>query len=78
MVYVAGARPVALRAIPKGVWALGFVSLFMDISSEMIHALLPVYMVAVLGTSAFAVGLIEGIAEATAAITKVFSGAVSE
>jgi len=59
MVEVAGSRPAALRAIPKGVWALGFVSLFMDISSEMIHALLPVYMVAVLGTSAFAVGLIE-------------------
>ncbi len=50
----------------------------MDISSEMIHALLPVYMVAVLGTSAFAVGLIEGVAEATAAITKVFSGALSD
>ncbi|CAN7453030.1 MFS transporter [Rhizobium sp. LjRoot258] len=78
MVDVAGSRPSALRAIPKGVWALGFVSLFMDISSEMIHALLPVYMVAVLGTSAFAVGLIEGIAEATAAITKVFSGALSD
>jgi len=78
MVDVAGSRPTALRAIPKGVWALGFVSLFMDISSEMIHALLPVYMVAILGMSAFAVGLIEGIAEATAAITKVFSGALSD
>ncbi|WP_028748029.1 MFS transporter [Rhizobium mesoamericanum] len=78
MVDVAGSRPAALRAIPKGVWALGFVSLFMDISSEMIHALLPVYMVGILGTSAFAVGLIEGIAEATAAITKVFSGALSD
>ena len=78
MVDVAGSRPAALRAIPKGVWALGFVSLFMDISSEMIHALLPVYMVAILGMSAFAVGLIEGIAEATAAITKVFSGALSD
>ena len=78
MVDIAGSRPAALRAIPKGVWALGFVSLFMDISSEMIHALLPVYMVAVLGTSAFAVGLIEGVAEATAAITKVFSGALSD
>ncbi|MDQ0558717.1 MFS family permease [Rhizobium mesoamericanum] len=78
MVDVTGSRPAALRAIPKGVWALGFVSLFMDISSEMIHALLPVYMVGILGTSAFAVGLIEGIAEATAAITKVFSGALSD
>lgn len=78
MVDAAAPRSTALRAIPKGVWALGFVSLFMDISSEMIHALLPVYMVAVLGTSAFSVGLIEGIAEATAAITKVFSGALSD
>jgi MFS family permease len=66
------------RAIPGSVWALGFVSMFMDISSEMIHALLPIYMVTVLGTSALSVGLIEGIAEATASITKVFSGALSD
>ena len=66
------------RGIPAGIWALGFVSLLMDTSSEMIHALLPVYMVAVLGTSALAVGIIEGIAEATASITKVFSGALSD
>lgn len=52
--------------------------MFMDISSEMIHALLPVYLVTVLGTSAIAVGVIEGIAEATAAITKIFSGAISD
>ncbi|WEX76195.1 MFS transporter [Sinorhizobium numidicum] len=69
---------ISRRGIPAGVWALGFVSMLMDISSEMIHALLPVYMVAVLGTSTFAVGLIEGIAEATASITKVFSGALSD
>ena len=60
-----------LRDIPAGVWALGFVSLLMDISSEMIHALLPVYLVTVLGASLLTVGVIEGIAEATAAITKV-------
>jgi MFS family permease len=64
--------------IPRTVWAIGFVSMLMDISSEMIHALLPIYMVTVLGTSALAVGIIEGIAEATAAITKVFSGALSD
>lgn len=64
--------------IPTGVWALGFVSLLMDVSSEMIHALLPVYLVVVLGASTLAVGFIEGIAEATAAITKVFSGALSD
>lgn len=67
-----------LRAIPTGVWALGFVSMFMDISSEMIHALLPVYFVTVLGTSAFTVGFIEGIAEATGQITRIFSGALSD
>jgi MFS family permease len=68
----------SLRQIPGGVWALGFVSMFMDISSEMIHALLPIYLVAVLGTSALTVGFIEGIAEATAMVTKVFSGALSD
>ncbi len=69
---------ITLRGIPTGVWALGFVSMLMDTSSEMIHALLPVYMVTVLGTSTLAVGIIEGIAEATASITKVFSGALSD
>ena len=68
----------AWKAVPGGVWALGFVSMLMDISSEMIHALLPIYMVTVLGTSALSVGFIEGIAEAVASITKVFSGVVSD
>jgi MFS family permease len=67
-----------LREIPPGVWALGFVSMLMDISSEIIHALLPVYLVTVLGASMVTVGFIEGIAEATASITKVFSGALSD
>ena len=66
------------RRLPAGIWALGFVSMLMDISSEMIHALLPVYLVIGLGTTALTVGIIEGIAEATAAITKVFSGALSD
>jgi MFS family permease len=66
------------REIPGGVWALGFVSLLMDISSEMIHALLPLYLVTVLGTSMLTVGVIEGIAEATASIVKIFSGALSD
>jgi MFS family permease len=66
------------RRLPAGIWALGLVSLLMDVSSEMIHALLPVYLVAGLGASVLAVGIIEGIAEATAAITKVFSGALSD
>lgn len=67
-----------LAAIPSGIWALGFVSMLMDISSEMIHAIFPIYLVTVLGTSTLTVGFIEGIAEATAAITKVFSGALSD
>lgn len=67
-----------LAKISRGVWALGFVSMFMDISSEMIYALLPIYLVAVLGTSALTVGFIEGIAEAAASITKIFSGALSD
>src|SRR5439155_7087787 len=66
------------REIPSGVWALGFVSLLMDISSEMIHALLPLYLVTVLGTSMLTVGVIEGIAEATTSIVKIFSGALSD
>jgi MFS family permease len=68
----------ALSKIPTGVWALGFVSMLMDISSEMIHSLLPLFMVGVLGASAVTVGLIEGLAEATALIVKVFSGALSD
>jgi MFS family permease len=64
--------------IPGSVWALGLVSLFMDLSSEMIHALLPLYLVSVLGASTLIVGFIEGIAEATASITKIFSGALSD
>jgi MFS family permease len=66
------------KRLPAGIWVLGFVSLLMDVSSEMIHALLPVYLTVGLGASTLAVGLIEGIAEATAAITKVFSGALSD
>jgi len=67
-----------LRQIPPGVWVLGFVSMLMDISSEMIHSLLPMFMITVLGTSAFTVGIIEGLAESTALIVKVFSGALSD
>jgi len=68
----------ALWEIPLGIWALGFVSMLMDVSSEMIHGLLPAYLVTVLGASMITVGVIEGIAEATAAITKIFSGALSD
>ncbi len=68
----------ATSRIPRGVWMLGFVSLFMDISSELIHSLLPVFMVTGLGASVFLVGVVEGIAESTALIVKVFSGAISD
>jgi MFS family permease len=71
-------RLSALNEIPPTVWALGFVSLLMDTSSEIIHALLPVYLVNVLGATMVTVGLVEGVAEATASITKIFSGAVSD
>ena len=66
------------RAIPGSIWALGFVSMFMDVSSEMIHSLLPVFLVSVLGAGPLAVGLIEGVAEATASVTKIFSGTLSD
>lgn len=69
---------MALSKLPRGVVALGLVSLFMDLSSEMIHSLLPVFLVSVLGASALSVGLIEGVAEATASIAKVFSGVFSD
>lgn len=80
MDHVPHLKPIVgvFSSIPTGVWALGFVSLFMDVSSEMIHSLLPIYMVTTMGASALAVGIIEGIAEATAQITKVFSGVISD
>jgi len=69
---------IAQPRLPAGIWVLGFVSLLMDISSEIIHSLLPVYLLSVLGVGALTIGLIEGAAEATAQITKIFSGALSD
>ena len=66
------------RPLPRTVWALGLVSLLMDASSETIHALLPLFLTTTLGASVALVGVIDGVAEATAAITKVFSGYVSD
>ncbi len=66
------------QGLPRAVWALGFTSLFMDTSSELVHGLLPVFLVVTLGASATALGVIEGIAEATAQITRVFSGWLSD
>jgi len=69
---------LAVTRVPIGVWVLGVVSMLMDISSEMIHSLLPLFMVTTLGASAFEVGLVEGLAESTALVVKVFSGALSD
>lgn len=71
-------RFAILRQIPTPIWVLGFVSLLMDISSEMVHSLLPMFLVSSLGASVATVGLIEGLAEATALIVKVFSGVLSD
>ena len=68
----------ALKSVPPGVVALGFVSMLMDLSSETIHSLLPVFMVTTLGAGVAVLGLVEGVAEATASIAKVFSGWLSD
>ncbi len=67
-----------MKKIPRGVWVLGFVSMFMDISSEMIHGVLPLFVVGTLGMSATLLGVMEGVAEATAQIGKLFSGVLSD
>jgi len=69
---------IATRRLPPGIWLLGIASLFMDASSELVHSLLPVFLTSVLGASMLTIGIIEGIAEATVAITKLFSGALSD
>ena len=67
-----------LAAVPRGVWVLGLVSMCMDLSSELVHSLLPLYMATALGASVFVIGIIEGIAEALALIVKLFSGVISD
>ncbi len=67
-----------MKNIPRGVWVLGLVSLFMDVSSEMIHGVLPLFVVGTLGVSATMLGLVEGIAEATAQFSKLWSGVLSD
>ena len=71
-------RPSTLRAAPAAIWALGLGSLVMDASSELVHSLLLVLMASVLGASRVTIGFVEGVAEATASITKIFSGAISD
>jgi len=70
--------PTATPRLPRSIWALGFVSLFMDASSELVHSLLPIFMVSTLGASTLSLGLLEGFAEATASVTKLFSGVLSD
>lgn len=67
-----------VKRLPTSIWALGFVSLLMDVSSELIHSLLPVFLTTVLGVSMLGVGVIEGLAEAMALFTKVLSGPASD
>jgi len=69
---------IVYRRWPISIWGLGFFSMFMDISSELVHSLLPIFMATVLGTSIVTIGIIEGFAEGAAAITKIFSGAISD
>jgi MFS family permease len=64
--------------LPRTVWALGLVSLFMDASSESIHGLLPLFLTVTLGASAATVGLIDGVGEAVASVTKMLSGTLSD
>ncbi|MGC3976468.1 MAG: MFS transporter [Nitrospira sp.] len=68
----------SLRRLPSGIWILGSVSLLMDISSEMIHSLLPLFMVTTLGAGTIAVGIVEGLAESLALVVKLFSGTLSD
>ena len=64
--------------VPRSVWVLGFVSMLMDVSSEMVHSLLPLFLVTTLGVNVFVVGLIEGVAESAALLVKVISGGASD
>jgi MFS family permease len=66
------------RRLPLAIWTLGFGSLLMDTSSELVHSLSPVLLVNMLGASVVAVGMIEGVSEGTAGVTKVFAGALSD
>jgi MFS family permease len=75
---VTSERSRVVVTIPRTVWALGFVSMCMDLSSELIHALLPLYMAVGLGASTFVIGIVEGVAEALALVVKVFSGVLSD
>lgn len=72
------AERTVINQLPASIWALGFVSMLMDISSEMVHSLLPMFLAGTLGISALSIGFIEGLAESTAMIVKVFSGSLSD
>ena len=71
-------KSISLRSLPRNVWAVSLTSFFMDISSEMVINILPLFLSGVLGIKTNIIGLIEGIAEATASLLKVFSGWLSD
>ena len=67
-----------IRSLPRNVWAVSLTSFFMDISSEMVINLLPLFLSNVLGIKTNIIGIIEGVAEATASLLKIFSGWISD
>ena len=69
---------ISIKKLPRNVWAVGFTSFFMDISSEMIINVLPLYLANVLGVRTGAIGFIEGVAESLASLLKLFSGWLSD
>jgi MFS family permease len=74
----AEAKKASVRDLPRNVWAVSLTSFFMDISSEMVINVLPLFLASVLGVKTSVIGLIEGVAEATASILKLFSGWLSD
>jgi MFS family permease len=68
----------SIRQLPRNIWAVGFTSFFMDVSSEMVLNILSLFLANVLGVKTDIIGLIEGLAEATASILKLFSGWLSD
>ncbi|MEN6483143.1 MAG: MFS transporter [Anaerolineaceae bacterium] len=67
-----------IKDLPRNVWAVSLTSFFMDVSSEMVINILPLFLSNVLGVKTNIIGLIEGVAEATASILKLFSGWLSD
>lgn len=71
-------KALLAQKLPRNVWFLGLVSLFTDVNSKMVQSILPLFLVSALGTNLVTVGVIEGVAESTASVLKIFSGALSD